>query len=76
VSEDPANSKSADTSFSLGDAVVNWDRIIYKNVRTLDNQGMGKVIAVPNDFSSFCRYPYLSEPHQSRERVATTVYDR
>jgi len=49
VSENPANSKSADTSSSPGDAVVNWDRIIHKNVRTLDNQGMGKVIAVPND---------------------------
>jgi uncharacterized protein (TIGR02271 family) len=50
VSENPANSKSADTSSSSpGDAVVNWDRIIHKNVRTLDNQGMGKVIAVPND---------------------------
>lgn len=50
MSENPANSKSADTSSSSpGDAVVNWDRIIHKNVRTLDNQGMGKVIAVPND---------------------------
>jgi uncharacterized protein (TIGR02271 family) len=49
MSENPANSKSEDTSFSPGDAVVNWDRIIHKNVRTLDNQGMGKVIAVPND---------------------------
>jgi uncharacterized protein (TIGR02271 family) len=48
MSENPANSKSADTS-SPGDAVVNWDRIIHKNVRTLDNQGMGKVIAVPNN---------------------------
>jgi uncharacterized protein (TIGR02271 family) len=48
MSENPANSKSADTS-SPGDAVVNWDRIIHKNVRTLDNQGIGKVIAVPND---------------------------
>ena len=47
MSENPANSKSADAS--PGDAVVNWDRIIHKNVRTLDNQGMGKVIAVPND---------------------------
>ncbi len=49
MSENPANSKSADTSSSPGDAVVNWDRIIHKNVRTLDNRGMGKVIAVPND---------------------------
>jgi uncharacterized protein (TIGR02271 family) len=48
MSENPANSKNADTS-SPGDAVVNWDRIIHKNVRTLDNQGMGKVIAVPKD---------------------------
>jgi uncharacterized protein (TIGR02271 family) len=48
MSENPANSKSADTS-SPGDAVVNWDRIIHKNVRTLDNQGIGKVIAVPNN---------------------------
>jgi uncharacterized protein (TIGR02271 family) len=49
MSENPVNSKSADTSSSAGDVVVNWDRIIHKNVRTLDNQGMGKVIAVPND---------------------------
>jgi uncharacterized protein (TIGR02271 family) len=48
VSENPANSKSADTS-SPGDPVVNWDRMIHKNVRTMDNQGIGKVIAVPND---------------------------
>src|SRR5215217_4888502 len=48
MSENPVESKSSDTS-SPGDAVVNWDRIIHKNVRTLDNQGMGKVIAVPND---------------------------
>ena len=47
MSENPANSKSADAS--PGDTVVNWDRIIHKNVRTLDNQGIGKVIAVPND---------------------------
>jgi uncharacterized protein (TIGR02271 family) len=47
VSESPVNSKSPDVS--SGNAVVNWDRIIHKNVRTLDNQGMGKVIAVPND---------------------------
>jgi uncharacterized protein (TIGR02271 family) len=47
MSENPANSKSADAS--PGDAVTNWDRIIHKNVRTLDNQGMGKVVAVPND---------------------------
>ncbi len=48
MSENPVNSKSADMS-SRENAVVNWDRIIHKNVRTLDNQGMGKVIAVPND---------------------------
>jgi uncharacterized protein (TIGR02271 family) len=48
MSENPVESKNSDTS-SPGDAVVNWDRIIHKNVRTLDNQGMGKVIAVPND---------------------------
>jgi uncharacterized protein (TIGR02271 family) len=48
MSENPVESKSSDRS-SPGDAVVNWDRIIHKNVRTLDNQGMGKVIAVPND---------------------------
>ena len=47
MSESPVNSKNADTS--SGNAVVNWDRIIHKNVRTLDNQGIGKVIAVPND---------------------------
>jgi uncharacterized protein (TIGR02271 family) len=49
MSQNPVESKSTDTSSSPGDAVVNWDRIIHKNVRTLDNQGMGKVIAVPND---------------------------
>jgi uncharacterized protein (TIGR02271 family) len=49
MSENPVESKSSDTSSPPGDAVVNWDRIIHKNVRTLDNQGMGKVIAVPND---------------------------
>jgi uncharacterized protein (TIGR02271 family) len=48
MSQNPVESKSSDTS-SPGDAVVNWDRIIHKNVRTLDNQDMGKVIAVPND---------------------------
>ena len=48
MSQNPVESKSSDTS-SPGDAVVNWDRIIHKNVRTLDNQGMGKVIAIPND---------------------------
>jgi uncharacterized protein (TIGR02271 family) len=47
MSQNPVESESSDTS--PGDAVVNWDRIIHKNVRTLDNQGMGKVIAVPND---------------------------
>ncbi len=47
MSENPVESRSSDTS--PGDAVVNWDRIIHKNVRTLDNQGFGKVIAVPND---------------------------
>src|SRR5215213_3938025 len=48
MSENPVESRSSDTS-SPRDAVVNWDRIIHKNVRTLDNQGIGKVIAVPND---------------------------
>ena len=48
MSENPVESRGSDAS-SPGDAVVNWDRIIHKNVRTLDNQGMGKVIAVPND---------------------------
>src|SRR5918911_3731652 len=47
MSENPANSKNADVS--PGEAVVNWDRIIHKNVRTLDNQGIGKVITVPNN---------------------------
>jgi uncharacterized protein (TIGR02271 family) len=47
MSQNPVESKSSNTS--PVDAVVNWDRIIHKNVRTLDNQGMGKVIAVPND---------------------------
>jgi len=47
MSENPVESRSSDTS--PRDAVVNWDRIIHKNVRTLDNQGMGTVIAVPND---------------------------
>ena len=49
MSQNPVNSSTSDTSPSPGDAVVNWDRIIHKNVRTVDNQGMGKVIAVPND---------------------------
>ncbi len=50
MSENPVNSKSADiSSSSPGGAVVNWDRIIHKNVRTLDNQVMGKVIAVPDN---------------------------
>jgi hypothetical protein len=51
MTENPVESKSADTSSSPGnaDAVVNLDGIIHKNVRTLDNQGIGKVIAVPND---------------------------
>src|SRR5215210_4185637 len=48
MSQNPVESKSSDRS-SPGDAVVNWDRIIHKNVRTMDNQGIGKVIAVPND---------------------------
>jgi uncharacterized protein (TIGR02271 family) len=48
MSENPVESKSSDRS-SPGDTVVNWDRIIHKNVRTLDNQGMGTVIAVSND---------------------------
>src|ERR671912_1396033 len=47
MSQNPVESKNSE--ISPGDAVVNWDRIIHKNVRTLDNQGMGKVIAVPND---------------------------
>jgi uncharacterized protein (TIGR02271 family) len=49
MGENPVESKSSDTSSSPRGAVVNWDRIIHKNVRTLDNQGIGKVIAVPND---------------------------
>jgi uncharacterized protein (TIGR02271 family) len=54
MTENPVNSISADTPYSTSSspkegAIVNWDRIIHKNVRTLDNQGMGKVIAVPND---------------------------
>ena len=49
MSENPANSKSADSFSSPGDAVVTGDRRVHKNVRTLDNRGMGKVIAVPND---------------------------
>src|ERR671910_1997307 len=47
MSQNPVESKNSDRP--PGDAVVNWDRIIHKNIRTLDNQGMGKVIAVPND---------------------------
>ncbi|MDQ3903262.1 MAG: DUF2382 domain-containing protein, partial [Thermoproteota archaeon] len=47
MSENPANSKTAD--ISPGEAVVNWDRIIHKNVRTVDNQGIGKVITVPKN---------------------------
>jgi uncharacterized protein (TIGR02271 family) len=48
MSENPVNSKDAATSLPR-DAVVNWDKIIHKNVRTLDNQEMGKIIAVPSD---------------------------
>jgi uncharacterized protein (TIGR02271 family) len=47
MSENPANSRNADQN--SGGAVLNWDRIIHKNVRTSDNEGFGKVIAIPNN---------------------------
>jgi uncharacterized protein (TIGR02271 family) len=47
MSENPDNFKSSNTS--PDNAVINWDSIIYKNVRTLDNQGIGKVTAIPQD---------------------------
>lgn len=46
MSENPVNSKKSD---SKSGAVENWDRIVHKNVRTSDNQGFGKVVAIPND---------------------------
>jgi uncharacterized protein (TIGR02271 family) len=48
MSESPANSRLGDEMSTEG-PVINWDRIIHKNVRTADNQGMGKVIAVPDN---------------------------
>jgi uncharacterized protein (TIGR02271 family) len=48
MSENPANSRIGD-EMSPGGPLINWDRIIHKNVRTADNQAMGKVIAVPDD---------------------------
>ena len=47
MSENPANSRKADQTSS--GAVANWDRIIHKNVRTSDNEGFGKVIAIPSN---------------------------
>ena len=46
MSENPVNSKESD---SKGGAVENWDRIVHKNVRTSDNQGFGKVVAIPDN---------------------------
>jgi uncharacterized protein (TIGR02271 family) len=48
MSENPANSRFGDETSPEG-PVINWDRIIHKNVRTADDQGMGKVIAVPDN---------------------------
>lgn len=48
MSENPVNSRIGD-EMSPGGPVINWDRIIHKNVRTADDQGMGKVIAVPDN---------------------------
>lgn len=48
MSGNPVNSRSGD-QMSPDGAVVDWDRIIHKNVRTADNQGFGKVIAVPDN---------------------------
>ena len=48
MSENPVNSRRGDEMSPEG-PVINWDRIIHKNVRTADDQGMGKVIAVPNN---------------------------
>ncbi|HKU49855.1 MAG TPA: YsnF/AvaK domain-containing protein [Nitrososphaera sp.] len=46
MSENPTNSMQSDTK---GGAVENWDRLVHKNVRTADNQGFGKVVAIPDD---------------------------
>jgi uncharacterized protein (TIGR02271 family) len=51
MSENPANSTIGD-EMSPGGPVINWDRIIHKNVRTVDNQAMGKVIAIPDNEES------------------------
>jgi hypothetical protein len=48
MSESQINSRLGDEMSTEG-PVINWDRIIHKNVRTADNQGMGKVIAVPDN---------------------------
>lgn len=49
MSENPVNSRESDTK---GGPVENWDRVVHKNVRTSDNQGFGKVIAIPTDGES------------------------
>jgi uncharacterized protein (TIGR02271 family) len=46
MSQNPANSRKSDATKG---PVENWDRIVHKNVRTSDNQGFGKVVAIPND---------------------------
>jgi uncharacterized protein (TIGR02271 family) len=46
MSQNPANSRKSDAKKG---PVENWDRIVHKNVRTSDNQGFGKVVAIPDD---------------------------
>jgi uncharacterized protein (TIGR02271 family) len=47
-----SKNSSASKPDTKGGAVENWARIVHKNVRTSDNQGFGKVIAIPNDNDS------------------------
>jgi uncharacterized protein (TIGR02271 family) len=46
MSQHPANSTGPDAREG---PIENWDRIVHKNVRTSDNQGFGKVVAIPDD---------------------------
>lgn len=34
----------------MSEVVVDWDRIVHKNVRSNDNTGVGNVVAVDNDY--------------------------
>jgi uncharacterized protein (TIGR02271 family) len=52
MSYTPASSgpnKLRDDAAANNSPVVDWDRIIHKNVRGSDNEPIGKVIAVPDD---------------------------